>query len=107
SWVMAVARYHAGPDNDAAQKRYVCRVIDNMVKTGLAAWTQEARRFCARYAAIARRALRCRCRRRGESDRGAFGGGGLHRRFAIDLTGCALGWRKPSSVMNSQELFSP
>lgn len=48
SWVMAVARYHAGPDNDAAQKRYVCRVIHNMVVTGFAGWTPTARRFCAR-----------------------------------------------------------
>lgn len=48
SWVMAVARYHAGPNNDAAQKRYVCRVIDNMVVTGFADWTQSARDFCGR-----------------------------------------------------------
>lgn len=47
SWVMAVARYHAGPNNDAAQKRYVCRVIDNMVASGFASWTPAARRFCA------------------------------------------------------------
>lgn len=48
SWVMAVARYHAGPNNDAAQKRYVCRVIDNMVATGFAKWTKSARHFCGR-----------------------------------------------------------
>lgn len=47
SWVMAVARYHAGPDNDAAQKRYICRVIGNMVATGFAGWTPAARQFCA------------------------------------------------------------
>jgi soluble lytic murein transglycosylase-like protein len=46
SWTMAVARYHAGPDNDAAQKRYVCRVIANMVATGFGQWTSEARAFC-------------------------------------------------------------
>ncbi len=46
SWSMAVARYHAGPDNDPAQKRYVCRVIANMVATGFGAWTPEARHFC-------------------------------------------------------------
>ncbi|WP_292900263.1 MULTISPECIES: transglycosylase SLT domain-containing protein [unclassified Nitratireductor] len=46
SWSMAVARYHAGPNNDPAQKRYVCRVITNMVATGFGAWTPEARRFC-------------------------------------------------------------
>lgn len=46
SWSMAVARYHAGPNNDPAQKRYVCRVIANMVATGFGEWTQNARNFC-------------------------------------------------------------
>jgi soluble lytic murein transglycosylase-like protein len=46
SWTMAVARYHAGPDNDAAQKKYVCRVIANMVATGFGEWTSEAKAFC-------------------------------------------------------------
>lgn len=46
TWSMAVARYHAGPDNDPAQKRYVCRVIANMVATGFGAWTANARQFC-------------------------------------------------------------
>lgn len=46
SWSMAVARYHAGPDNDPAQKRYVCRVIANMVATGFGRWTSNARDFC-------------------------------------------------------------
>jgi soluble lytic murein transglycosylase-like protein len=46
SWSMAVARYHAGPDNDPAQKRYVCRVIANMVATGFGKWTRNARDFC-------------------------------------------------------------
>lgn len=48
TWSMAVARYHAGPDNDPAQKRYVCRVIDNMVATGFGKWTANARDFCNR-----------------------------------------------------------
>jgi soluble lytic murein transglycosylase-like protein len=47
TWTMAVARYHAGPNNDPAQKRYVCRVISNMVATGFGAWTPGARSFCA------------------------------------------------------------
>ncbi|MEZ0169649.1 transglycosylase SLT domain-containing protein [Microvirga sp. TS319] len=47
TWTMAVARYHAGPDNDPAQKRYVCRVIANMVATGFGEWTPNARSFCA------------------------------------------------------------
>ena len=46
TWSMAVARYHAGPDNDPAQKRYVCRVIANMVATGFGQWTAEASAFC-------------------------------------------------------------
>lgn len=46
TWSMAVARYHAGPNNDPAQKRYVCRVITNMVATGFGKWTENARRFC-------------------------------------------------------------
>ncbi len=47
SWTMAVARYHAGPDNDPAQKRYVCRVITNMIAAGFGAWTKEAEGFCS------------------------------------------------------------
>ena len=46
TWTMAVARYHAGPNNDPAQKRYVCRVIANLVATGYGQWTQNARTFC-------------------------------------------------------------
>lgn len=46
SWTKAVARYHAGPDNDPAQKRYVCRVIANMVATGFGKWTAESEKFC-------------------------------------------------------------
>jgi len=46
SWTMAVARYHAGPNNNPAQKRYVCAVIINMVATGFGAWTPESRSFC-------------------------------------------------------------
>ncbi|KPF42042.1 transglycosylase SLT domain-containing protein [Rhizobium sp. AAP43] len=46
TWTMAVARYHAGPNNDPAQKRYVCRVIANLVATGYGKWTPPARQFC-------------------------------------------------------------
>lgn len=46
TWTKAVARYHAGPNNDPAQKRYICRVIANMVATGFGTWTAEARAFC-------------------------------------------------------------
>jgi len=55
SWTMAVARYHAGPHNDPAQKRYVCRVIANMVATGFGGWTGPSLAFC-RPAASARAA---------------------------------------------------
>lgn len=46
TWTMAVARYHAGPNNNPAQKRYVCRVIRNMVATGFGNWTPDARKLC-------------------------------------------------------------
>lgn len=46
TWTMAVARYHAGPNNDPAQKRYVCRVIANLVATGYGSWTAPASQFC-------------------------------------------------------------
>lgn len=46
TWTMAVARYHAGPNNDPAQKRYICRVIANMVASGFGKWTSNARQFC-------------------------------------------------------------
>lgn len=47
SWTLAVARYHAGPNNNPAQKRYVCTVITNMVATGFGSWTPEAKAFCS------------------------------------------------------------
>lgn len=47
SWTAAVARYHAGPGNAPAQRRYVCAVIRNMVASGFGAWTPESRAFCA------------------------------------------------------------
>jgi len=46
SWTLAAARYHAGPNNNPAQRRYVCQVIANMVASGLGAWTANARAFC-------------------------------------------------------------
>jgi soluble lytic murein transglycosylase-like protein len=46
NWTMAVARYHAGPNNNPAQKRYICAVIRNLVATGFGNWTPPARRFC-------------------------------------------------------------
>jgi Transglycosylase SLT domain len=46
SWTMAVALYHASPRNKAAQKRYICSVIHNLVSVGFGAWTPESRKFC-------------------------------------------------------------
>lgn len=46
SWTMAVARYHAGPNNHPAQKRYICRVVANMVASGFGDWTPGATAFC-------------------------------------------------------------
>jgi soluble lytic murein transglycosylase-like protein len=46
SWTMAVARYHAGPNNNPAQKRYICLVVRNLVSTGFGSWTSEAKQFC-------------------------------------------------------------
>lgn len=46
SWTMAVARYNAGPNNNPAQKIYVCRVIANMVASGFGRWTPQAHAFC-------------------------------------------------------------
>jgi soluble lytic murein transglycosylase-like protein len=46
TWTLAVARYHAGPNNNPAQKKYVCAVILNMVASGFGNWTEPAREFC-------------------------------------------------------------
>ncbi len=46
SWTLAVARYNAGPNNNAAQKVYVCGVIRRMVASGFGSWTDNARAFC-------------------------------------------------------------
>lgn len=48
SWTMAAARYHAGPKNTVAQKRYVCRVMINMIAVGMGTWTPEAKKFCGK-----------------------------------------------------------
>jgi len=48
TWTKAIARYHAGPANVAAQKTYVCRVISRMVESGFGDWTDEARSYCGR-----------------------------------------------------------
>ena len=47
TWTMAVARYNAGPDNDPAQKKYVCGVLARMIASGFGAWTESAKDFCA------------------------------------------------------------
>jgi soluble lytic murein transglycosylase-like protein len=52
TWTMAVARYNAGPDNDPAQKKYVCAVVGKMVASGFGAWTDKARAFCQPTTAV-------------------------------------------------------
>jgi hypothetical protein len=46
NWTMAVARYNAGPNNQPAQKRYVCHIVAHLVSSGFGAWTEKARAFC-------------------------------------------------------------
>lgn len=46
SWTMAVARYNAGPNNQPAQRRYVCHIVGHLVSSGFGAWTEKARAFC-------------------------------------------------------------
>jgi len=46
TWTMALARYNAGPKNTVAQKRYVCRIMKNLVAAGVGQWTPPAREFC-------------------------------------------------------------
>lgn len=46
SWTLAIARYHAGPNNNFAQRRYVCAAIRNMIRAGMGRWTRKAREFC-------------------------------------------------------------
>jgi len=46
TWTGAVARYNAGPNNQPAQRAYVCAVIGNMVQSGVGGWTPRARAFC-------------------------------------------------------------
>jgi soluble lytic murein transglycosylase-like protein len=46
SWTLAVARYNAGKNNNPAQKRYVCRVLERLVKSGFGAWTAKSSAFC-------------------------------------------------------------
>jgi soluble lytic murein transglycosylase-like protein len=45
-WTIAVARYNAGKNNDPAQKRYVCKVLDRLVGSGFGSWTSRALAFC-------------------------------------------------------------
>lgn len=46
NWTSAVARYHAGAGNPAAQKRYVCAVVRHMIDAGFGDWTPTARNAC-------------------------------------------------------------
>ncbi len=46
TWTLAVGRYNAGKNNDPAQKRYVCRVLAHLAKSGFGAWTSQSAAFC-------------------------------------------------------------
>ena len=46
TWSLAVARYHAGDKNHLAQKKYVCRVLNNLVLTGFAKRTGKVDKLC-------------------------------------------------------------
>jgi soluble lytic murein transglycosylase-like protein len=46
SWTEAVARYHASPKNKVAQRRYVCKVLTNLVATNFGSWTSESKSYC-------------------------------------------------------------
>jgi soluble lytic murein transglycosylase-like protein len=46
SWTMAVARYNAGPNNQPAQKRYICHIVGHLVSSGFGRWTDKARSLC-------------------------------------------------------------
>lgn len=46
NWTMAVARYHAGPNNNPAQKRYICQVVRNLIAVGFGNWTNASKEFC-------------------------------------------------------------
>ena len=58
SWTLAVARYHAGPNNNPAQKKYVCRVLTNIVAAGFGKWSKTSRAFCSAPAAKATKKAR-------------------------------------------------
>lgn len=47
SWTGAVARYHTGDKNKAEQKRYVCKVIKQLVATGLGKDISASVKLCA------------------------------------------------------------
>ncbi|MEM7290043.1 MAG: transglycosylase SLT domain-containing protein [Pseudomonadota bacterium] len=46
TWSVAVARYHAGDKNHAAQKKYVCRVLQHMVSQNFATNTTSSNSVC-------------------------------------------------------------
>jgi soluble lytic murein transglycosylase-like protein len=46
TWSVAVARYHAGDKNHAAQKKYVCRVLQHLVAQKFATNTTSSNSVC-------------------------------------------------------------
>ena len=48
SWTIAVARYHTGDRHSLEQKKYICKVIKNLVATGFGGSIKESARFCSK-----------------------------------------------------------
>lgn len=46
SWTIAVARYHTGDRNSLEQKKYLCKVIKNLIATGFGTMIKDVSRFC-------------------------------------------------------------
>jgi len=46
TWVLAVARYHAGKNNVKAQKKYICKILDHMYRQGTAKPTLQTNKLC-------------------------------------------------------------
>jgi len=50
NWTLAAARYHAGPNNETAQRRYVCALIRNLIYSGRGRSTARSRSYCNKKA---------------------------------------------------------
>jgi soluble lytic murein transglycosylase-like protein len=46
NWTDAISYYHASAKKRVAQRRYVCKVLKNMVATDFGVWTPAAEQYC-------------------------------------------------------------